>query len=98
MQKELRDRIRQMTESSVIEKPDFIELLRLLNEHYDRMQANATQSLIVATPLEAIFDSVSDALLSGEPWVATSWTEEELSMAEGLVSTKYGVDSWNLYL
>jgi diguanylate cyclase (GGDEF)-like protein/PAS domain S-box-containing protein len=64
MQKELRDRIRQMTESSVIEKPDFIELLRLLNEHYDRMQANATQSLIVATPLEAIFDSVSDALLS----------------------------------
>ena len=49
-------------------------------------------------PFEEAYEGVSDALLSGEPWVATSWTEEELSMAEGLVSTKYGVDSWNLYL
>ena len=64
MQKELRDRIRQATESSAIEKPDFVALLRLIDQHYDRMEATITQSLTVSTPLEAIFDSVTEALLS----------------------------------
>ena len=64
MHKELRDKIRQATESSAIEKPDFIELLRLVDQHYDKMEATITQSLTSSTPLEAIFDSVTEALFS----------------------------------
>lgn len=44
------------------------------------------------------YETVQAALLKGERWVATSWSEEELTQAEGLVATKYGVDSWNLFL
>jgi len=43
-------------------------------------------------------EGVRRSLLAGEPWVATSWSEEELTMAEGLVSSKFGVDTWNLFL
>ena len=64
MDRDLRDRIRQATESSGIEKTDFIELLRLVDQHYDRMEATITQSLTATTPIETIFDSVSEALLS----------------------------------
>ena len=64
MHKELRDKIKQATESSAIEKPDFIELLRLVDQHYDKMEATITQSLTSTTPLEAIFDSVTEALFS----------------------------------
>ena len=45
-----------------------------------------------------IYDTVRLALLAGEPAVATSWTEAELTMADELVSSKYGVDTWNLFL
>jgi diguanylate cyclase (GGDEF)-like protein/PAS domain S-box-containing protein len=64
MHKELRDRIKQATEESGIEKPDFLELLHLIDEHYDKMEATITQSLTNTTPIEAIFDSVSEALLT----------------------------------
>jgi len=64
MHKELRDKIKQATESSAIEKPDFIELLRLVDQHYDQMEATITQSLTSTTPIKAIFDSVTEALLS----------------------------------
>jgi len=64
MHKELRDKIRQATEESGIEKPDFLELLHLIDEHYDKMEATITQSLTNTTPLEAIFDSVTEALLT----------------------------------
>ena len=64
MHKELRDKIRQATEQSGIEKPDFLELLRLIDQHYDKMEATITQSLTNTTPIEAIFDSVTEALLS----------------------------------
>jgi diguanylate cyclase (GGDEF)-like protein/PAS domain S-box-containing protein len=64
MHKELRDRIRQATEESGIEKPDFLELLHLIDQHYDKMEATITQSLTNTTPIEAIFDSVSEALLT----------------------------------
>ena len=64
MQKELRARIKEATEKSGIEKPDFVELLRLIDEHYDRMEATITQSLTTTTPIEAIFDSVTEALLT----------------------------------
>ena len=64
MHKELRDKIKRATEASAIEKPDFVELLKLIDQHYDKMEATITQSLTNATPIEAIFDSVTEALLS----------------------------------
>jgi len=74
MQKDLRDRIRAATEASGITKPDFVELLSLIDQHYDKMEATITQSVRTATqadfaadtaaPIEAIFDSVTEALLS----------------------------------
>ena len=62
--KELRDKIKIATEASSIEKPDFLELLSLIDQHYDKMEATITQSLTSTTPIEAIFDSVTEALLS----------------------------------
>ena len=74
MQKDLRDRIRAATEASGITKPDFVELLSLIDQHYDKMEATITHSVVTATqadiaadtaaPIEAIFDSVTQALLS----------------------------------
>jgi diguanylate cyclase (GGDEF)-like protein/PAS domain S-box-containing protein len=64
MHKELRDKIKHATEASGIEKPDFVELLELIDQHYDKMEATITQSLTNTTPLEAIFDSVTEALIS----------------------------------
>lgn len=49
-------------------KPDFVTLLKLMDQHYDRMEETVTQSLstrfAVPTPIEVIFDSVTDALMS----------------------------------
>ena len=64
MHKDIRDKIKQVTESSGIRKPDFLELLQLIDQHYDKMEATITQSLTNTTPLEAIFDSVTEGLLS----------------------------------
>ncbi len=64
MHKDLRDKIKKASELSGIENPDFVELLRLIDQHYDEMEATITQSLSTSTPIEAIFDSVTDALLS----------------------------------
>ncbi len=47
---------------------------------------------------EDLYDGVRQALLSGGTAVATSWSEAELTEAEGLVATKYGSDGWNLFL
>jgi diguanylate cyclase (GGDEF)-like protein/PAS domain S-box-containing protein len=74
MQKDLRDKIRAATEASGITKPGFVELLSLIDQHYDKMEATITQSIRTAThadlaadtaaPIEAIFDSVTEALMS----------------------------------
>jgi diguanylate cyclase (GGDEF)-like protein/PAS domain S-box-containing protein len=64
MDRGLRDKIKRATESSGIDKPDFIELLRLVDKHYDKMEATITQSLTTTTPIESIFDSVTEALMS----------------------------------
>ena len=70
MHKDLRDRIRVATKASGITKPDFIELLSLIDQHYDRMEATITQLVqtgthaVTAGPVEAIFDSVTEALLA----------------------------------
>ena len=66
MQGDLREKIKAATEESGITRPDFIALLQLIDQHYDKMEATITQSLQTQTqtPIEAIFDSVTDALLS----------------------------------
>jgi diguanylate cyclase (GGDEF)-like protein/PAS domain S-box-containing protein len=74
MHRELRQRIKEATEKSGINKLDFIELLKLIDEHYDKMEATisetlTTQTLTIpsktaTTPIDLIFDSVTDALLS----------------------------------
>ena len=47
---------------------------------------------------DAIYDAVRRSLLADDGATITSWTEEELTSAEGLVRTKYGLDEWNLLL
>jgi len=50
------------------EKPEFVALLKRMDEHYDRMESTICDSLsgkfAAPTPIEVIFDSVTDALLS----------------------------------
>ncbi len=64
MHQDLREKIRAATEESGISKPDFLELLKLIDQHYDKMEATITQSLQTSAPIEAIFNSVTEALLS----------------------------------
>ena len=82
MHRELRKQIKEATEKSGINKLDFIALLRLIDQHYDKMeetvsqtlsetlsqsltsQSLTSQSLASTTPIEVIFDSVTDALMS----------------------------------
>ena len=66
MNGDLRDKIKEATEKSGITKPDFVSLLKLIDAHYDKMEATITQSFQAETqtPIEAIFDSVTDALMS----------------------------------
>jgi len=70
MQKDLQDKIRAATEASGITKPAFIELLSLVDQHYDKIEETITQSIRTASradrvaPIQAIFDSVNEALVS----------------------------------
>ena len=75
MRRDLKKRIKQATKQSGIDKLDFLELLNLIDQHYDKMEATITQSLssqslssqtlsTTTTPIEVIFDSVTEALLS----------------------------------
>ncbi len=58
------DRSRETTTT----KPDFVTLLKLMDRHYDKMEATVSQSLTAPcaapTPIEVIFDSVTDSLMS----------------------------------
>ncbi|MGI9203512.1 MAG: EAL domain-containing protein [Woeseiaceae bacterium] len=70
MHRDLRKQITEATAKSGINKLDFIELLRMIDQHYDKMEATISQSLttqtlsVSTTPIEFIFDSVTEALLS----------------------------------
>lgn len=70
MHRDLRKQIELATGRSGVEKLDFVELLKLIDAHYDKMEATITQSLTSRSltastaPIEAIFDSVTEALLS----------------------------------
>ena len=79
MHRELRKQIKEATEKSGINKLDFMALLRLIDQHYDKMEETVSQTLsetlsqsltsqalatTTTTPIEVIFDSVTDALMS----------------------------------
>jgi transcriptional regulator with PAS, ATPase and Fis domain len=79
MHRELRKQIKEATEKSGINKLDFIALLRLIDQHYDKMEETISQTMsetlsqsltsqalatTTTTPIEVIFDSVTDALMS----------------------------------
>ena len=79
MHRELRQQIKEATEKSGINKLDFIALLRLIDQHYDKMEETINQTMsetlsqslasqalatTTTTPIEVIFDSVTDALMS----------------------------------
>ncbi len=66
----LRDKIRQVSEASGVHRADFLQLLRLVDAHYDRIEASIAESVNnqpptpATSPIEAVFDSVTEALLS----------------------------------
>ena len=60
----LRNKIRDAREATGIDRSEFVELLSLIDAHYDKMEATITQSLTATTPIDAIFDSVTEALLT----------------------------------
>lgn len=61
---------RRVATASEDDHSDFLELLRLVNAHYDRIEATISQSVNTQlltqarSPVDAIFDSVTEALLS----------------------------------
>ncbi len=75
MNQDLRDKIKAATEASGNTKPHFVELLKLIDSHYDKIESTIAESLRAESfhtqthsdtvaPIEAIFDSVTEALLS----------------------------------
>ena len=83
MDSKLRHRIKQATEATDITQSDFVDLLRLIDRHYDQMEATisqtvnqtantrlggtqtiSTRSMTANSPIETVFDSVTQALMS----------------------------------
>ena len=77
MHQDIRQRIKDASEKSGINKLDFIALLTLIDQHYDKVEETineslsqtlsgslTSRSLTTPTAIEVIFDSVTDALLS----------------------------------
>ncbi len=67
MSQDLREQIRQAAEASENGKTNFSELLSLVDAYYERMEQTINQSIAATTPIETIFDSVTEALLSVDP-------------------------------
>lgn len=71
MRKELEAKTSEVSAGSGSQEPDFVQLLKLIDEHYDKLESTITQSLsrtlAAATPIQVIFDSVTDALMSVSP-------------------------------
>ncbi len=69
MQKDIRERIRAARAACGHAEPDFADLLRQVEQHYDKLEKSLTQAihdqgLQGSSSIEAIFDSVTEALLS----------------------------------
>ena len=70
MDEKLKEQIRRASAPSEAGQADLLELLRLVDAHYDRIEATISQSVntqLLAqarSPVDAVFDSVTEALLS----------------------------------
>ena len=69
MQKEIRERIRAAKTACGAAEPEFADLLQQVEQHYDKLEETLTQTmheqgLQDSSSIEAIFDSVTEALLS----------------------------------
>ena len=69
MQKDIRERIRAAHAACGAAEPDFADLLQQVEQHYDKLEETLTQTmqqqgLQDSSSIEAIFDSVTEALLS----------------------------------
>ncbi|HLT89964.1 MAG TPA: PAS domain S-box protein, partial [Woeseiaceae bacterium] len=69
MDRELRQKIKDVIERSGVHHRELLALLRSVEEHYDKTEATATHATLnpaatTSAPIEAIFDSVTEALLS----------------------------------
>ncbi len=70
MRTESEQQIRQASSKSGDSKLDFLTLLKMIDQHYDKMEATGaptltqTFSATTPTPIEAVFDSVTEALMS----------------------------------
>lgn len=68
MDRELRQKINDAIERTGVQSQEFIALLKAIEAHCEKVDATIseplTRSLTTGTPIEAIFDSVTDALLS----------------------------------
>ena len=69
MQKDIRERIRAAKAACGAAEPDFADLLNQVELHYDKLEQSLTQKMDErgiqdSSSIEAIFDSVTDALLS----------------------------------
>ena len=67
MDRELRRQVKDAAERPGLENQELVALLTLIDQHYDRLEAtpeSPDHSFKATTPVEVIFDSVTDALLS----------------------------------
>ena len=67
MDRELRRQVKDAAERPGLENQELVALLKLIDQHYDRLEStpeSPSHSFRATTPVEVIFDSVTDALLS----------------------------------
>ena len=69
MQKDIRERIRAAKAACGAAEPEFADLLHQVEQHYDKLELTLTQTMHEqgfqdSSSIEAIFDSVTEALLS----------------------------------
>lgn len=70
MHTELEQRIKQASGKSGDRRLDFLALLKMIDRHYDKIEATGARTLTqtfsatTPTPIEAVFDSVTEALMS----------------------------------
>ncbi len=71
MRRDLKDKIRAAAAQSGLARADFDELLDLVDQHYDKLEATLAQSMLTSsleyhTPIESIFDSVTRSTALGQ--------------------------------
>ena len=69
MEQQIRERIRAATAACADTKPDFVDLLKKIEQHYDKMEQTLNRTMKLrsiqdSTSIESIFDSVTEALIS----------------------------------